>query len=208
MTSRIVWIRSWALQSCCVNLGYQSLPVPQFPQVRCRNHYLREGRTMLRSRRFGVRFVWLFTDCLQGESGTPQTSKPCWSLPHLHTGRDSLRRSLRGANGVTRGDCRMHLFPHKQMGLSWNPSPAHRPLSLPMHTLILLYKRRPNSFCPKNRIWKTVCLMSCPETSFTVNGLKPPLPRSPSKPTISTNLAHAIIWLDGQIFHIIQTKES
>lgn len=109
---------------------------------------------------------------------------------------------------LARGDCRMHLFPHKQMGLSWNPSPVHRPLSLPVHTLILLYKRRPNSFCPKNRIWKTVCLMSCLETSFTVNGLKPPLSRSPSKPTISTYLAHAIIWLDGQIFQIIQTLKS
>lgn len=106
------------------------------------------------------------------------------------------------------GDCRMHLFPHKQMGLPWNPSPVHRPLALPVHTLILLYKKRPSSFCPKNRIWKTVCLMSCLETSFTVNGLKPPLSRSPLKPTISTYLARAIIWLDGQIFHIIQTKES
>lgn len=100
--SRIVWIRSWTLQNCCVNLGYHSLPVPQFPRVRHRSHYSREGRTMLRSRCSGVRFVWLFTDCLQGESGTLQTSEHCWSLPHLHTGRDSLRRSLRGANGVSK----------------------------------------------------------------------------------------------------------
>lgn len=101
VTSRIVWIRSWALQGCCVNLGNHSFPVPQFPQVRHRNHYFREGRTMLGSRCSGVRFVWLFTDCLQGESGTFQTSEHCWSLPHLHTGRDSLRRSPRGANGVS-----------------------------------------------------------------------------------------------------------
>lgn len=159
---------------------------------------------MLGSRCSGVRFVWLFTDCLQGESDTLQASEHCWSLPHLHTGRDSRRRSLTGAIGV-RGDCRMHLFPHKQMSLSWTPSPAHRPISLPVHTLILFYKKHPNSFFPKNRICKTACLMSCLETSFTVNGLKPPLSRSPSKPTISTYLAHAIIWLDGQIFQITQT---
>lgn len=108
---------------------------------------------------------------------------------------------------LARGDCRMHLFPHKQGFIlkSFSCSPTS---IVAVHKLILLYKRRPNSFCPKNRIWKTTCLMSCLEISFTVNGLKPPLSRSPSKPPISTYLAHAVIWLDGQIFQIIQTLKS